>query len=106
MALQEATKQAKLILLEPVMKVQVIVPPDFLGDITGDLSSRRAKITEMGERGSARLVDATVPLSEMFGYVTNLRSMTQGRGSFTMEFSHYEEVPANVTQLIIEGKKK
>lgn len=106
MALQEATKQAKLILLEPVMKVQVIVPPDFLGDITGDLSSRRAKITEMGERGSARLVDTTVPLSEMFGYVTNLRSMTQGRGSFTMEFSHYEEVPANVTQLIIEGKKK
>jgi len=106
MALQEAAKQAKLVLLEPVMKVQAIVPPDFLGDITGDLSSRRAKITAMGERTNVRVVDAEVPLSEMFGYVTNLRSLTQGRGSFTMEFSHYEEVPANVAQLIIEGKKK
>lgn len=106
MALQEATKQAKLVILEPVMKVQVIAPPDFLGDVTGDLSSRRAKITAMGERGTVRVVDATVPLSEMFGYVTNLRSMSQGRGSFTMEFSHYEEVPGNIAQLIIEGKKK
>ncbi len=106
MALQEAVRQAKPIILEPVMKVQVIVPPDFLGDITGDLSSRRAKITAMGERGHLRVVDAEVPLSEMFGYVTNLRSLTQGRGSFTMEFSHYDEVPANVAQLIIEGKKK
>ncbi len=106
MAVQEAAKQAKLVMLEPVMKVQVIVPENFLGDVTGDLSSRRAKITAMGERTNVRLVDATVPLSEMFGYVTNLRSMTQGRGSFTMEFSHYEEVPNNIAQLIIEGKKK
>ncbi len=106
MALQEATKQAKLVLLEPIMKVQVIVPPDFLGDVTGDISSKRGKIKAMGERGTVRIVDANVPLAEMFGYSTNLRSMTQGRGSFTMEFSHYEEMPANVAQAVIEGKKK
>lgn len=106
MAFQEAAKLGKLVLLEPIMKIQTIAPGDFLGDITGDLSSKRAKINEMGERGTARLVDAEVPLSEMFGYVTKLRSMTQGRGSFTMEFSHYAEVPGNVAQLIIEGKKK
>jgi elongation factor G len=106
MALQEATKQAKLVILEPIMKVQVTVPPDFLGDVTGDLSSKRAKITEMGERGSVRVVDAEVPLSEMFGYVTKLRSMTQGRASFTMEFSHYAETPNNIAQTIIEGKQK
>jgi elongation factor G len=106
MALQEATKLAKLVLLEPVMKIQVIAPADFLGDITGDLSSRRGKISSMGERGNLRIVDATVPLAEMFGYVTNLRSFTQGRGSFNMEFSHYEEVPNNVAQTIIEGRQK
>jgi elongation factor G len=106
MALQEACRQAKLVILEPIMKVQVIAPPDFLGDVTGDLSSKRGKIKEMGERGTVRVIDANVPLSEMFGYSTNLRSMTQGRGSFTMEFSHYEEVPNNIAQLIIEGKKK
>jgi elongation factor G len=106
MALQEAARQAKLVLLEPIMKVQVIAPPDFLGDITGDLSSRRAKITEMGERGNVRVIDAEVPLSEMFGYVTNLRSMTQGRGSFNMEFLKYDEVPNNVATAIIEGRKK
>jgi elongation factor G len=106
MALQEACNQAKLVLLEPIMNVQVITPPDFLGDVTGDLSSKRGKIKAMGERGTVRVVDANVPLAEMFGYATNLRSMTQGRGSFTMEFSHYEEVPNNIAQLIIEGKKK
>ncbi|MCL4399959.1 elongation factor G [Patescibacteria group bacterium] len=106
MALQEACQKAKLILLEPIMKVQVIVPPDFLGDVTGDLSSKRGKIKSMGERGTIRVIDANVPLSEMFGYSTSLRSMTQGRGSFNMEFSHYEEVPQNVAQAIIEGKKK
>ncbi|MEK7651280.1 MAG: elongation factor G [Patescibacteria group bacterium] len=106
MALQEACRQAKLVLLEPIMNVQVIAPPDFLGDVTGDLSSKRGKIKAMGERGTIRVIDANIPLSEMFGYSTNLRSMTQGRGSFTMEFSHYEEVPGNIAQLIIEGKKK
>jgi elongation factor G len=106
MAIQEGTKQAKLVLLEPVMKVQVTMPADFLGDVTGDLSSRRGRITAMGERGTARVIDAMVPLSEMFGYVTNLRSMTQGRGNFTMEFAAYEEVPNNVAMQIVEGKKK
>ncbi|MEK7464264.1 MAG: elongation factor G [Patescibacteria group bacterium] len=106
MALQEAVRRSKPVILEPVMKVQVLVPPDFLGDVTGDLSSKRGKIKEMGERGTIRIVDCDVPLSEMFGYSTGLRSMTQGRGSFTMEFSHYEEVPASVAQLIIEGRKK
>lgn len=106
MALQEATKQAKLVLLEPMMKVQVIVPPDFLGDVTGDIASRRGKITAMSERGTARIVDADVPLSEMFGYVTNLRSMSQGRGSYSMEFARYDEVPGSVAQTIIEGRAK
>ncbi len=106
MALQEACRQAKLVVLEPIMKMQVIAPADFLGDVTGDLSAKRGKIKAMGERGMARVIDADVPLSEMFGYATNIRSMTQGRGSFTMEFSHYEEVPQNISQLIIEGKKK
>jgi elongation factor G len=105
-ALQEAAKNAKVVLMEPIMKVQVIVPPDFLGDVTGDLSSKRGKIKEMGERGTVRVIDAFVPLSEMFGYATTLRSMTEGRGSFNMEFSHYEEVPQNIAQLIIEGKRK
>lgn len=106
MALQEACQKAKLVLLEPIMKVQVIVPPDFLGDVTGDLSSKRGKIKAMGERGMIRIIDANVPLAEMFGYSTALRSMTQGRGSFNMEFSHYEEAPQNVAQSIIEGRKK
>lgn len=106
MAFQEAAKLAKPVLLEPVMKVQVITPGDFIGDVTGDLSSKRAKINEMGERGISRVINAEVPLSEMFGYVTKLRSMTQGRGVFNMEFSHYAEMPANVAQQVIEGRKK
>lgn len=105
MALQEAAKNAKPIILEPVMKVQVIAPASFLGDVTGDINSKRGQIQELSDRAMTKVVDAKVPLSEMFGYATKLRSMTQGRGSFTMEFSHYEEVPKSVEQLIIEGKK-
>ena len=105
MALQEAVKRAKPILLEPIMKIQTIMPNEFLGDITGDISSKRGKIEAMNDRLGAKVVDSKVPLSEMFGYATKLRSMTQGRGSFTMEFDHYEEVPASVAQLVIEGKK-
>lgn len=104
-ALHEAAKRAKPVLLEPLMKIQVIVPQDFMGDVTGDLNSKRGKIEAMNDRATVKVIDAKVPLSEMFGYATKLRSMTQGRGSFTMEFDHYEEVPANVAQLIIEGKK-
>ncbi|MEK7624264.1 MAG: elongation factor G [Patescibacteria group bacterium] len=105
-AFQEAAKRAKTILLEPMMKVQVIAPPDFLGEVNGDLNSRRGKIEALTERLGTNVIDAKVPLSEMFGYATNLRSMTQGRGSFTMEFSSYEEVPNNIAMQIAEGKKQ
>jgi elongation factor G len=104
-ALQEAVKRASLVMLEPIMKVEVIVPEQFLGDTVGDLNSKRGKILSMSERLNLRVVSAEVPLAEMFGYATKLRSMTQGRGTFTMEFDHYEEVPKNIAQLIIEGKK-
>ena len=106
MALQEVTRRAGLVLLEPIMKVEVITPENFLGEVTGDLNSKRARIEEMSERGMGiKVIDAKVPLSEMFGYVTTLRSLTQGRASYSMEFDHYEEVPNNIAQLIIEGKK-
>jgi len=105
MALQEASKRATVVLLEPIMKVEVVVPEQFFGDITGDLNSKRGKIEQMSERAMMKVVDAKVPLSEMFGYATKLRSMSQGRASYTMEFDHYEEVPANVAELIIAGKK-
>ena len=106
MALQEAARRAGLVLLEPIMKIEVVVPENFLGEVNGDLNSKRARIEEIGERGMGiKVIDAKVPLSEMFGYVTTLRSLTQGRASFTMEFDHYEEVPKQVEQLIIEGRK-
>ncbi|KKR88784.1 MAG: Elongation factor G [Candidatus Wolfebacteria bacterium GW2011_GWA2_42_10] len=105
MALSEAVRRAKPVILEPIMKIQIIVPSDFLGDATGDLQSKRGRIEGMGERANLRVIDAKVPLSEMFGYATKIRSITQGRGSFTMEFDKYEETPQNVAQLIIEGKK-
>lgn len=105
MAVQAAARSADLVLLEPIMGVEVVVPEDFIGDVTGDLSARRATIEEMGERGNMKTVRATSPLANMFGYATHLRSMTQGRGSYTMEFSHYAEVPGNVAQEIIEGKQ-
>ena len=106
MAFQAGAKRAKLVLLEPIMKVEVVVAEQFLGDITGDLASRRGQIEKLGERAQVKVVDATVPLSEMFGYATNVRSMTQGRGSFTMEFHRYGEVPTNIAQEIIEGKRR
>ncbi len=107
MALQEAVKRAKPIILEPVMKVEVIMPDRFMGEITGDINSRRGRIEQMSDRVALglKVLDAKVPLSSMFGYTTTLRSLTEGRGTSTMEFSHYEEVPANVAKDIIEGKK-
>ncbi|MDP3770495.1 MAG: elongation factor G [bacterium] len=105
-AFQEVTKRGGVAILEPVMKVEVVTPEQFLGEVTGDLNSKRARIEAMDDRGMGiKVIDAKVPLSEMFGYVTMLRSLTQGRASYTMEFDHYEEVPNNVAQLIIEGKK-
>lgn len=106
MALQSAVKNAKPVILEPVMKVEVVTPEDFFGDVMGDLNSKRGRIEETGERGTAKTILAKAPLAEMFGYATQLRSMTQGRGSYTMEFDHYDQVPHNIAQEIIEGKKK
>ena len=105
MAFAEAVKRAKPILLEPIMKVQVITPADFLGDVAGDIQGKRGRIESMSERINIKVIDAKVPLSEMFGYATKLRSMTQGRASFTMEFFDYEETPSSIAQMIIEGKK-
>jgi elongation factor G len=103
MAFKEAVQRGKPVLLEPVMKAEVLVPEDNTGDVTGDLSARRATIEAIELRGNAQAIRATVPLAEMFGYATNLRSMTQGRGVFTMEFDHYEPVTTKVTEKILAG---
>jgi len=107
MALQEAVRRATPQLLEPIMKVEVIVPDDFLGSTTGDLSGRRGQIMSVDDRGTLglKVIDTRVPLSEMFGYATSLRSFSEGRGNFTMEFSHFDPVPSNIAQQIAEGKK-
>ena len=101
---QNATRKADPVLLEPVMKVEVVTPEEFLGDVMGDLSARRGLIQDQGERGNAKFVDANVPLATMFGYATDLRSMTQGRASYTMEFHHYDNVPNNVAEEIIRKR--
>ncbi|MBI4098987.1 elongation factor G [Candidatus Parcubacteria bacterium] len=103
-ALQNATKRADPVLLEPVMRVEAITPEQFMGDVTGDLNAKRARIEGIGERGSVKVISAKVPLAEMFGYSTKLRSMTEGRASYTMEFDHYAEVPANIAAEIIAGR--
>ena len=102
MALKEAKNKCKPILLEPIMKVQVIVPEEYLGNVMGDITSRRGRPLGQESRGNALAIDAMVPLSEMFGYVTSLRSNTQGRGQFTMVFDHYDEVPRNIAEEIIK----
>jgi len=94
MALQEAARRANPALLEPIMKLEVTIPQEFFGDVIGDLSSRRGRIEDTQDQMESKIIDVKVPLAEMFGYATNLRSLTQGRGTFTMEFDHYEEVPA------------
>jgi len=100
MALQSATKKANPILLEPVMKVEVTTPENFMGDVIGNLNSKRGQVEEMRDRGQSKVIDAKVPLAEMFGYATELRSMTQGRASYSMEFDNYSEVPNNVAETI------
>ncbi|MFZ1987741.1 MAG: elongation factor G [Minisyncoccia bacterium] len=105
MAFQEAANRAKPVILEPIMRVEVVVPEQFMGDITGSLSGKRGAIEGMEERGMNKAIHAKVPLSEMFGYTTTLRSMTEGRGSMTMEFDRYEVVPSNVAQEIIATRK-
>ena len=106
MAVQDAAKKAGINIMEPIMKVEVITPENFMGEVIGDLNSKRALIKEMTDRSGMKIVDATVPLSEMFGYATALRSMTQGRASYSMEFSHYDVAPKNIETQIVEGKRK
>ena len=105
-ALQAAAKKARPIILEPIMKLEVVIPSEFFGDVIGDLNRRRGVIEETKDRINLKVIDAKTPLSEMFGYATSLRSLTQGRGTFTMEFDHYDKVPESITQEIIEGKRK
>ena len=104
-AFQDAAKRARPVILEPLMKVEAIMPEQFMGDITGSLSGKRGLIEGMEDRGMLRVIHAKVPLSEMFGYTTDIRSMTQGRGSVQMEFDHYEVVPPNVEKTIVESRK-
>ena len=103
MAFKEAMKRAKPKLLEPTMAVEVVTPEDFLGDVMGNLNSRRGRIEEMQPMGNATTIKASVPLSEMFGYATDLRSMTQGRATFTMQFDRYEDVPQSIAAEIVDS---
>ncbi|MBS1492568.1 MAG: elongation factor G [Bacteroidetes bacterium] len=105
MAFKEAARKASPVLLEPIMDVEVVTPDDYMGDVMGDLSSRRGKIEGMSQRNDAQVIKATVPLSEMFGYATTLRSMTQGRAIYSMQFAHYDEAPKSVSEQIIEKVK-
>ena len=104
-AVQDAARRARPVILEPIMKVEVVTPDKFLGDVTGHLASKRGEVQNVSERGLNKVVDAKVPLAEMFGYITILRSMSEGRASFTMEFDHYEAVPPQVAAGIIEARK-
>lgn len=103
LALKEARNKCKPVLLEPIMNVQIIVPEEYLGNVMGDITARRGRPMGQEARGNALAIEAMVPLAEMFGYVTTLRSNTQGRGNFTMTFDHYEEVPKNITEEIIKN---
>lgn len=104
-AIKEAVKNADPVILEPIMKVEVVVPEDYMGEVIGDLNSRRGRIQSIEEGKGVKVITALVPLAEMFGYATSIRSLTQGRGSFTMQFDHYEEVPTNIAQTIIGNRK-
>jgi len=105
MAVKEAARRATPVLLEPVMDVEVVTPAEYMGEVMGDLSSRRGKIGGMTQRAGAHIVGASVPLSEMFGYSTTLRSMSQGRAVYTMQFSHYQEVPKAKAEEIVSKVK-
>jgi len=101
-AFKSACKRASPNLLEPIMKIEVLTPEEYMGDVIGDLNSRRAKIISMEPRGNIKVIHGTVPLSEMFGYATILRSLSQGRASYSMEPSHYEEVPRQIAEQIVQ----
>jgi elongation factor G len=104
LALKEAARRAKPVLLEPVMAVEVTTPDEFLGTVIGDLSSRRGRVEAQEPRGNAIAVAASVPLSAMFGYATDLRSNTQGRANYSMQFDRYDEVPGSIAEEIVEGR--
>ena len=104
MAFKEACRKANPAILEPIMKVAVVVPDDYMGDVIGDISARRGSILGMIPRNGATQIDANVPLAEMFGYATDLRSKTQGRGQYTMEPAHYIEIPKNIQEKIINQR--
>ena len=104
LALKEAARRAKPVLLEPVFAVEVVTPEEFMGDVIGDLNRRRGRVHGMEARGNAQVVTGSVPLSEMFGYATDLRSNTQGRATYTMVFEGYEEVPPNIAEKVVESR--
>ena len=106
MAIQSAVRQANPIILEPIMKLEITTPEEFMGDVIGDISSKRGQVLGTSQRGNVRVINATVPLSELSRYVTILRSMTQGRASSYMEMSHYEQVPSNIAEKIINKENK
>jgi elongation factor G len=106
MAFQDGARKAGAYILEPISKLEVVIPANYLGDVIGDISSRRGQIEETKDRSDLKVIEAKVPLSEMFGYATSLRSLTEGRGTFSMEFSNYERVPGNIGQEIIDGKRR
>ena len=104
MAFKDAAQKAKPVLLEPVMRVEVVVPEEFMGDIIGDLNSRRGHIQSMDARGGTQIINARVPLSEMFGYATEMRSRTQGRATYSMHFDRYEQAPNHISDEVVKGK--
>ena len=105
MAFKNAMAKANPVLLEPMMKVEVVVPEEYMGDVIGDINSRRGRIEGMEARNGAQVIRAFVALSEMFGYATALRSRTQGRGNYSMEFDHYEEVPKSIQEKVVGERK-
>ena len=106
LAFKDAMKQASPVLLEPIMKVEVTMPEEYMGDIIGDINSRRGRIEGMDDLGGGKIVRAFVPLSEMFGYSTDLRSRTQGRGNYSMFFDSYEQVPKSVQEKVLYNKNE
>ena len=104
MGFQAAARQADPIILEPIMKVEVVVAEEFMGDVIGDLNSKRGRIESMEDRSGAKVIDAKVPLAEMFGYATAIRSLSKGRASYTMEPSHFEQVPAQIVAAVLDQK--
>jgi elongation factor G len=105
MAFKAAAGRADPVLLEPLMEVEAVTPEEYMGDVIGDLNSRRGKITSLEQRSGSRVIRAFVPLAEMFGYATQLRSMTQGRATYTMQFDHYDEVPKNIADEVVSRAK-